>query len=345
MKKIVLALTAAMLVFSLAACTAAPEDTEDPNTAELEQITVVLDWYPNPNHTGLYVAEANGYFAEQGLDVEIVQPGDNYALQLVAAGQAEFGVSYQEEVTFARETDIPVVSIAAVIQHNTSCFAAPKDNNISTIADFAGKTYGSWGGLVEEPLINYLVESEGLSDPVEVINIGTTDFFTATETTVDFSWIYYATTGIEAELRGVELDTIYLKDIDPTFDYYTPVLVAEESWLVENSDIAERFLAAVSKGYQFADSNPDEAADILLAASPESSEDLIRAGQQWMAGKYQDDAPYWGYQSEDTWQDFADWLYERGLIENQFDGAAAFTNQYLPAAADDAADNTENSQE
>ena len=94
MKKIVLALTAAMLVFSLAACTAAPEDTEDPNTAELEQITVVLDWYPNPNHTGLYVAEANGYFAEQGLDVEIVQPGDNYALQLVAAGQAEFGVSY-----------------------------------------------------------------------------------------------------------------------------------------------------------------------------------------------------------------------------------------------------------
>ena len=121
---------------------------------ELDQVTVVLDWVPNVNHTGLYVAEANGYFAEQGLDVEIIQPGDNYALQLVAAGQAEFGVSYQEEVTFAREADIPVISIAAVIQHNTSCFAAPKENNIRTIADFAGKTYGGWGGEVEEALIN-----------------------------------------------------------------------------------------------------------------------------------------------------------------------------------------------
>ena len=329
MKKLALIVLAVMLVFSLAAC-ADTQEPQEPTDAELDQVTVVLDWVPNVNHTGLYVAEANGYFAEQGLDVEIIQPGDNYALQLVAAGQAEFGVSYQEEVTFAREADIPVISIAAVIQHNTSCFAAPKENNIRTIADFAGKTYGGWGGEVEEALINYLVESEGLSDPVEIINIGSADFFAATETNVDFSWIYYATTGVEAELRGVELDTIYLKDIDPAFDYYTPVLVAEESWLADNGDIAERFLAAVSKGYQFADSNPEEAADMLLAASPESSEDLIKAGQEWMAGQYQDDAPYWGYQDETIWQDFADWLYERGLLEEEFDGAADFTNEYLP---------------
>lgn len=329
MKKVLLIMLSLMLVCSLAAC-APTEDEQTPTDAQLDPITIVLDWVPNINHTGLYVAEANGYFAEQGLDVEIIQPGDNYALQLVAAGQAEFGVSYQEEVTFAREADIPVISIAAVIQHNTSCFAAPKANNISTIADFAGKTYGGWGGEVEEALINYLVESEGLDEPVEIINIGSADFFAATESNVDFSWIYYGVTGIEAELRGVELDTIYLKDIDQAFDYYTPVLVAEENWLAENSDIATRFLAAVSKGYQFADDNPAEAADILLEAAPESGTELVKAGQEWLAGQYQADAPYWGYQDAAIWQDFADWLYERGLIAEQFDGAAAFTNEYLP---------------
>lgn len=329
MKKVLLIMLSLMLVCSLAAC-APTEDEQTPTDAQLDPITIVLDWVPNINHTGLYVAEANGYFAEQGLDVEIIQPGDNYALQLVAAGQAEFGVSYQEEVTFAREADIPVISIAAVIQHNTSCFAAPKANNISTIADFAGKTYGGWGGEVEEALINYLVESEGLDEPVEIINIGSADFFAATESNVDFSWIYYGVTGIEAELRGVELDTIYLKDIDQAFDYYTPVLVAEEAWLAENGDIATRFLAAVSKGYQFADDNPAEAADILLEAAPESGAELVKAGQEWLAGQYQADAPYWGYQDEVIWQDFADWLYERGLLAEQFDGAAAFTNEYLP---------------
>ena len=329
MKKVLLIMLSLMLVCSLAAC-APTEDEQTPTDAQLDPITIVLDWVPNINHTGLYVAEANGYFAEQGLDVEIIQPGDNYALQLVAAGQAEFGVSYQEEVTFAREADIPVISIAAVIQHNTSCFAAPKANNISTSADFAGKTYGGWGGEVEEALINYLVESEGLDEPVEIINIGSADFFAATESNVDFSWIYYGVTGIEAELRGVELDTIYLKDIDQAFDYYTPVLVAEENWLAENGDIATRFLAAVSKGYQFADDNPEEAADILLEAAPESGAELVKAGQEWMAGQYQADAPYWGYQDEAIWQDFADWLYERGLIAEQFDGAATFTNEYLP---------------
>ena len=135
MKKLALIVLAVMLVFSLAAC-ADTQEPQEPTDAELDQVTVVLDWVPNVNHTGLYVAEANGYFAEQGLDVEIIQPGDILPSSWWQQDKLEFGVSYQEEVTFAREADIPVISIAAVIQHNTFLLCAPKENNIRTIAGF-----------------------------------------------------------------------------------------------------------------------------------------------------------------------------------------------------------------
>lgn len=323
------AILALLLILSLGACST----TENPGgQEELQKITLVLDWVPNINHTGIYVAVAENYFAEQGLQVDIIQPGDNYALQLVAAGQAEFGISYQEEVTFARAANIPIKSIAAVIQHNTSCFASPVGNNISSIADFAGKKYGGWGGEVEEALINYLAEKEGFSEAVEIINIGSADFFAATESNIDFSWIFYGVTGIEAELRDIELNTIYLRDIDPTFDYYTPVIVAEDNWLSENEDIARRFLAAVSKGYNFADREPELAADILISAVPELSADLVKHGLAWMAGQYQGDAAYWGEQKLTVWQDFSDWLYDRELLSQEIDAETAFTNQYLPAA-------------
>ena len=313
----------------LAGCSGSPAE----NSAEddLTPLTVCLDWTPNINHAGIYTALANGYFAEEGLDVTITQPADNYALQLVAAGQAEIGVSYQEEVTFARTEDIPVVSIAAVLQHNTSGFAAPADKGIRSLADLSGKTYGGWGGQVEDALLAYLAEEYDYAQPVKNINIGSSDFFAATESgEIDFSWIFFGVTGVEAELRGVELDSFWIKDIDPALDYYTPVLVAEESWLADNGDIAARFLTAAAKGYEFTAENPQEAADILCEQVPELDAELVHAGIEWLADYYIAEAPYWGYQNAEIWQGFSKWLIDRGLLDAAFDSAAAFTNDYLP---------------
>jgi len=325
MKRIIVTAIAVFMLL-MAGCAPAANDQE-----ELTPVTICLDWIPNPNHAGLYAAQALGYFEEEGIDAEIVQPGDNYALQLVAANQAQIGVSYQEEVTFARQSGIPVVSIAAVIQHNTSCFAAPTANGIKTIADFEGCTYGGWSGQVETALLKYIEQEYDFSRPVEIIDLGSSDFFAATESKqVDFSWIYYATTGVEAQLRDVDLDIIWVKDIAPEMDYYTPVLTAEEGWLAENGDIARKVLAAVSRGYEYADSHPAETAQILLDAVPELDEELINAGMEWMAGKYKDDAPYWGRQDQAIWQGFGDWLYENGCLEAPFESSNAFTNEYLP---------------
>jgi len=296
----------------------------------LTKVTIVLDWTPNINHTGLYVAQALGYFREAGLEVSIVAPDDNLAPQLVAAGRAQFGISYQEEVTLARAASMDIVSIAAIMQHNTSGFAWTADKNISGVADFAGKTYGGWGGQVERALLDYLIEQSGAGGSVRIIDIGSSDFFAASQANIDFSWVFYGVTGIEAEIREIPIEMLYLTDIDPALDYYTPVIIAKSSWLAANADITERFLQAVSRGYTYAINQPEQAADMLIQAAPGLNRDFIQRGQKWIAGQYQAEAAYWGEQKESVWQNFSQWLTERSLLVAGFDVNAAYTNRYLP---------------
>ena len=295
------------------------------------QITVVLDWTPNTNHTGLYVAQSLGYFEDRGLNVKIIEPGDNYATQLVASGMAEFGISYQEEVTFARAAGVPVVSIAALLPHNTSCFAAPASSGIKSVADFGGKKYGGWGGDVEQAILDYLLGKAGVKDKVQVINIGSTDFFAATASkSIDFSWIFYGWTGIEAEVRNEPLNVIYLTDLDSALDYYTPVLISSESFLAENPELASSFLSAVKDGYFYASENPQQAAEILLAAVPGLSRPLVEKSQEWMSGRYAEGSfDNWGYQQKSVWENYTNWLVSNGLLDEAIDVEKAFTTQYL----------------
>lgn len=137
------------------------ESSNEGDTFALKDIKVVLDWTPNTNHTGLYAAVDQGFYKAAGLNVEIVQPGAGGADTMVASNEVPFGVSYQESVTQARTQGVPLVSIAAVIQHNTSGFAAPADRNIKSPKDFEGKTYGGWGSPVEEAVMQSIMEGEG----------------------------------------------------------------------------------------------------------------------------------------------------------------------------------------
>src|SRR4030042_6582353 len=161
---------------------------------EMKKITVVLDWVPNTNHTGIYAAVANGNYAEEGLEVDIIQPTEGGSADLVAANKCEFGISYQEQVTYARtaDTPLPIVAIAAVIQHNTSGFASPVAKNIKTPSDFEGKKYGGWGSPMEDALLKALMKKYGADfSKLEIVNIGASDFFTSVTRDVDFSWISY----------------------------------------------------------------------------------------------------------------------------------------------------------
>ncbi|MCF6094242.1 ABC transporter substrate-binding protein [Microaerobacter geothermalis] len=306
--------------------------TEETAKQELQKVTVMLDWFPNTNHSGLYVAKDKGFYEEQGLDVEIVQPGEgSTADQLVAAGKADFGISYQEGVTQARANDIPLVSIAAIIQHNTSAFASLKEAQITSPKDFEGKRYGGWGSPVEEAVLKAVMEKAGADfSKLENVTLGATDFFTSIGRDADFEWIYYGWDGVEAERRGIDLNFIMLKDLDPALDYYTPVIVTNEQHVAEQKDLVKKFMAATAKGYDFAIQNPSEAADILLKNAPELNADLVKASQGWLSEKYQDDAEQWGIQKTQVWERYAQWMYDRQLIPKMIEADKSFTNEFLP---------------
>lgn len=329
-----LALSMLALTLALAGCGGNEENEQGgQETADkpLQKVKVVLDWTPNTNHTGLYVARDKGFFKEQGLDVEIIQPGQEGADAMVAAGNAEFGVSYQESVTMARIADVPLVSIAAVIQHNTSGFASPKEKGIDSPKKFEGMRYGGWGAPVEEAVIDSIMREEGGDvSKVELLSIGDSDFFAAVKRDIDFAWIYYAWTGVEAELRGEELNMLYLTDYSDKLDYYTPVLVTSEELIEKSPELAKAFTAGAAAGYQFAIDNPEDAAEVLIQAEPDLNPELVKASQKWLSPRYQDDAQRWGEQKLSVWENYASWMFERGLLEAELEAEKAFTNEFLP---------------
>ena len=294
-------------------------------------ITVVLDWTPNTNHTGIYAAYAKGYFMDEGLLVDIIQPTDGTAEQLVAANAAQFGVSYQENVTFARAVGIPIVSIAAIIQHNTSGFISLADENITRPAEFAGKKYGGWGTDIETAVVKHLMLEDG-ADPeaVKIITMGDTEFFAASDAgEVDFGWAYEAWTLQDAKLKGRDVNYFSMISFSNELDFYTPVIITNEDNINNNRELVKKFMRAVKKGYEFAIEYPMLAAGELLNQVPELDHDLVFASQEFLADKYQGDAEIWGLQETSRWENYTNWLYENSLIETNINTEDAFTNDFI----------------
>ena len=335
MKKMMSLLLAAVLVIGmLTGCGASENTAESADKKDLEKITFVLDWTPNTNHTGLYVAQELGYFEEAGLEVEIVQPPEDGAVVLVASGKAQFGVSFQDSLApaFVEGEAIPVTAVASVIQHNTSGIISRAGEGMDTPKGMEGHSYATWNGSIELATVQKVMEADGGDySKLELIPSTVTDEVSALKTnSVDSIWIFYGWAGVKTELENLATDYFAFADIDPVFDYYTPVIVAGNQFLEENPETAKAFLSALSKGYEFAMEKPEEAADILCAAAPELDKELVVASQKYLADQYKADAPYWGYMDENRWNNFYQWVNDHELVEGKVMLDAGFTNEYLP---------------
>ena len=335
MKKMMSLLLAVVLVIGmLTGCGTSENTAESADKKDLEKITFVLDWTPNTNHTGLYVAQKLGYFEEAGLEVEIVQPPEDGAVVLVASGKAQFGVSFQDSLApaFVEGEAIPVTAVASVIQHNTSGIISRAGEGMDTPKGMEGHSYATWNGSIELATVQKVMEADGGDySKLELIPSTVTDEVSALKTnSVDSIWIFYGWAGVKTELENLATDYFAFADIDPVFDYYTPVIVAGNQFLEENPETAKAFLSAVSKGYEFAMEKPEEAADILCAAAPELDKELVVASQKYLADQYKADAPYWGYIDENRWNNFYQWVNDHELVEGKVMLDAGFTNEYLP---------------
>ncbi|WP_064580433.1 ABC transporter substrate-binding protein [Streptobacillus moniliformis] len=295
-----------------------------------KKIMIVLDWTPNTNYTGLFVAKEKGYFNEYGLDVEIVQPPEGSSTQLIGVGKAQIGISFQDTLAkyFSAKEKLPVTAIATILQHNTSGLVSLKDKNITSFKDLEGKTYGTWEDPIEQAIIKKMMKDDGANfEKVNVIPYSW-DVLKALQTDTDATWIFYGWDGIALKNAGLKFNFLDVK-IAPELDYYTPVIIANNDFLSNNEDDVINLLKAMEKGYMYAIENPQESVDILLKAAPELDRNLVLESQKWLNTYYIDKDVKWGYIDAKRWNAFYLWLFDNGLLENPIEKDFGFTNKYL----------------
>ncbi len=307
---------------------------DDDSGSGLTNVTLMLDWTPNTNHAGIYVAKANGWYADEGINLKIVEPAQGGVEQIVAADKAEFGISIQEAVIPARAEGIPIISVGAIIQHNLSSLMSLQSEGITRPRDLEGKTYGGFGGALETALIEQLVRCDG-GDPAKVkfVEVGNIDYLVGMEQgQFDFVWIFEGWDGVRArEVEKKPISTLQFKDyLNCIPDWYTPVIITSEKVARDKPDVVRKFMAATAKGYQVANTDAAASAKALLDAAPELDATLVNAAAAFHVGKYVDSGREWGTQDEAIWTSFTTFLKSAGLIDKDIDVKSAYTNEFLP---------------
>lgn len=328
MKKMVCALMALCVCAGLSGCS----KDEGSASSKEKEVTLVLDYVPNTNHTGIYVAQEKGYFKEEGLKVNIIEPGDNTtSAAMVATNKGQFGVSYQEDVTYAltQEEAMPIKAIATVIQHNTSGFASLKEKNIQSPKDFEGKTYAGWQSLSEEAVIKAVMNADG-ADASKLTMVGSDGSgFAQLKGNVDLLWVFEGWDLTKAQMDGYEYTYMPLNELDARLDYYTPVIIANEETMKNDPETTKAFLRAVSKGYQDAISDPDASAEILHKYASDYDLEYLKKSQAFLSSQYAKDTQTWGEMKDSVWDNYTEFMFENGLITKQIKASEQYTNEFL----------------
>jgi ABC-type nitrate/sulfonate/bicarbonate transport system substrate-binding protein len=329
-----------VLVLTLVGCSSKSSSTNNAGGARTK-VSIALDWTPNTNHTGVFVAQAKGWYAAQGLDVTILPYSEGGPEAQVAAGKADFGFSFEEGVTSARAKGQPLVSVAAVIQQNTSALVTLKDSGLDKPAKLEGKRYAGFGSAFEEPVISSIIKCDGgSSGTFENITTDVSGFDALTAKKADFVWIFEGWEAIAAKRQNINLQAF-----SPTKycipNYYTPVIVTNEKMVKDRADTVRRFVAATAQGYEYAISNPDDAADLLIKTAPQGSfpdPGLVKESAEFLAPLYKQGKSKWGEQDLKVWTDYPRFMIQSGKLQDQngkpvtkdMDFSTFFTNNFMP---------------
>lgn len=312
----------------LCGCGGSGENSSDNGNSETEltELDVVLDWYPNALHAFMYVAMEKGYYEEEGLKVNIQFPSNaNDAISLVAAGQADIGLYYQQDVIQARaEQDVPVKSIGAVVQGPLNIVLSLKEKGITSPEDLVGKTIGYAGTELSEALVRSIMTNVGADySDVTMIDVGFDLMSSMTTQNVD------ATIGclVNHEVPQMEEEGFAVNyfDLDeygvPT--YYEGIFLANDDAVENDADTLQAFLRASAKGFEDMKNDPDGALSILLANQNEEnfplSETVERKSMETLLPMMETEEASFLTQTDECWQENIDWMLEQGLITKSVD--------------------------
>lgn len=327
------ALAACALLLTLLGLAACGGD-DGPGAGGLTSVEVLLDWYPNADHAGLYGAIGEGYFEDEGLAVSAVVPSDTAAaLKEVGTGKRKFAVSYEPEVLLARSQGIPVVAVGALITKPLNSIIVPADSDIASPRDLEGRTVGQAGLPLERPLLESVVRGDG-GDPSKVTlrNVGFTLAPALAGGRVDaIVGAYWNIESVDLAAQGIETRAFRVEEFGvPEYDEL--VLVTSDEVLAGEPELVRAVLAGLRRGQDWAATDQAGAVSHLTEANPDLDPEVVAEQIALTAPLLSpDDAPTLGM-DRDEWAAFAAWMRQSGLLEADVDVDAAMTTRFLPAS-------------
>ncbi len=311
--------------------------------AQLTSMSLALDWTPNTNHTGIYVALAQGWYRDEGIDLHLLPYSASVSPDtLVSSGKADVGISATEGIVADAALGQPVVSIAAIIQHNTSALVSLASSGLNRPRDFDGKTYGGFGAPYESAVVGEIIRHDGGTGQFRNVTLSVDAMQALESHRIDFVWVFEGWEVIQAQRAGIRLNVFPITNYGVA-DYYTPNIITSPAEMKQKSDLLRRFMLATSCGYEYARTHAQQSAKMLIdqanAASPGTFPDpgLVYASQNFLSPRYADPGRQWGWQDPGPWQGYPQFILNSGGILDannkpvtHMDFSKLWTNEFLP---------------
>ncbi|GAC1357070.1 MAG: ABC transporter substrate-binding protein [Ktedonobacteraceae bacterium] len=306
---------------------------------KLTKMSLALDWTPNTNHTGIYVALKNGWYRDQGIDLTLLPYSSNVTPDvLVSSGKADVGISSTESIVADAAVNQPVVSIAAIMQHNTSALVTLKSSGITRPGQLDGKIYGGFGAPYEDAVVGEIIKHDGGQGKFKNVTLDVDAMQALQSKRIDFAWVFEGWEVIQAQRQGTQLNVFPITDYGVA-DYYTPNIISSPTEIKQKPDLLRRFMAATTKGYEYARTHVQESAQDLISKAPKGTfpdQGLVLESQQYLSPRYADNGRKWGMQDAAAWHGYPEFILNSGGVQDaagktvkslNFD--AMYTNQFL----------------
>src|SRR2546421_2168073 len=311
-------------------------------TQKMTTMKLALDWTPNTNHTGVYVALKKGWYRDEGINLQLLPYSANVSSDvLVSSGKADVGISSTEGIVADAAVGQPAVSIAAIIQHNTSALVTLASSVLNRPRDLDGKIYGGFGAPYESAVVGEIIQKDGGKGQFKNVTLSVDAMQALESHRIDFVWVFEGWEVIQANRAGVKLNVFPITNYGVA-DYYTPNLITSPNEIKQKPALLHKFMAATDCGYEYARTHAHESAQMLIneanRTAPGTFPDtgLVFASQAFLSPRYADSGRKWGWQDRAPWHGYSQFILNSGGVDDasgkpihslNFD--VMYTNQFL----------------